>query len=188
MYMCGSDPHFAIRLPEGALFCYTFQGRHNTTFNLLGNNDLQMNAYFVPDATDYDNTWLGSIGVAVIRDGEKTTTLEFTAADQLVRIGEREFSSMQRPSRSYPSKVLSNHTQRYPRVEVEFIDSKLSFTIGFTKNSHLISTGAALEYHQKDPQELLVGLIYHAHVAIAFLYAIKLSLLQYSFPCRPVLP
>ena len=37
MYMCGSDPHFAIRLMEGELLCYTFQGRHNTIFDLLGN-------------------------------------------------------------------------------------------------------------------------------------------------------
>ena len=143
-YACGSDPHFAIRLSEGELFCYTFQGRHNTTFNLLGNDDFQMNALFVPDATDYDNTWLGSIGVAVLRDGKKTTTLQFTAADKLVRIGGRvQFDARTIKKLSFNKGVLStlkvpsNHSQRYPRVEVEFIDSKFSFTVGFTKNGHL---------------------------------------------------
>ena len=144
MYMCGSDPHFAIRLSEGELLCYTFQGRHNTIFNLLGNDHLQMNALFVPDVTDYDNTWLGAIGVTALHDGKKTTTLRFTAADHLVRIGERvqldaktikkltlnkgELSILEAPS---------NKTKLYPRVQVDFVDSKLSFTVGFTKNSHL---------------------------------------------------
>ena len=144
MYMCGSDPHFAIQLSEGELLCYTFQGRHNTTFNLLGNDHLQMNAFFVPDATDYDNTWLGSIGVAALRDGKKTTTLRFTAADQLVRIGERDqFNAKSIEKLTFDKgelsilKVPANHTQQYPRVRVEFVDSKLSFTVGFTKNSHL---------------------------------------------------
>ena len=87
--MIGSDPHFAIRLSGGALLCYTFQGQSNTTFNLVSNDQFQMNALFVPDDTDYDNTWLGSIGIAVHHNGKKITTLQFTAADQLVRIGER---------------------------------------------------------------------------------------------------
>ena len=144
MYMCGSDPHFATMLPGGALLCYTFQGRHNTTFNLLANDQLQMNALFVPDKTDWDNTWLGSIGVAALHDGEKTTTLQFTAADHLVRIGERvqlDAKTLQRLSFNKGNlsilKIPSNHTQRYPRVEVEFVDSKLSFTVGFAKNDHL---------------------------------------------------
>ena len=144
MYMCGSDPHFAIRLSEGELLCYTFQGRHNMTFNLLGNDHLQMNALFVPDATDYDNTWLGSIGVSALRDGKKTTTLQFTAADQLIKVGERvqlDAKTIKKLSFNKGElsilKVPSNRTQRYPRVQVEFIDSKLFFTVGFTKNSHL---------------------------------------------------
>ena len=88
MYMCGSDPHFAIWLSEGELLCYTFQGRYSTIFNLLGNNHLQMNALFVPDATNYDNTWLGSIRVVALRDGEKTITFQFSTDDQPVKIGE----------------------------------------------------------------------------------------------------
>ena len=142
--MSGSNPHFAIRLPGGALLCYNFQGLHNTTFNLLGNDHLQINAFFVPDATDYDNTWLGSIGVIALHSGKKMTTLQFTAADQLVRIGEGiqlDAKTIKRLSfnKGYLSilKLPSNHTQRYPRVQVEFIDSKLSFTVGFTKNNHL---------------------------------------------------
>ena len=90
----------------------------------------------------YDNTWLGSIGVTAL--GEKTTTLLFTAADQLVRIGERvhfDASTIKKLTFNKGElsilKVPSNHTQQYPRIQVDFIDSKLSFTVGFTKNGHL---------------------------------------------------
>ena len=146
MYMCGSDPHFAIRLSEGELLCYTFQGRHNTIFNLLGNDHLQMNALFIPDVTDYDNTWLGAIGVTALHDGgKKATTLRFTAADQLVRIGEQvQFDAKTIQKLTFNKrgelsvlKAPSNKTKLYPRVQVDFVDSKLSFTVGFTKNSHL---------------------------------------------------
>ena len=156
-----------------------------------------MNAYFVPDATDYDNTWLGSIGVAGLHDEEKTTTLEFTAADQLVRIGERvqlDAKTIKKLSFNKGNlsilKVPSNHTQKYPCVEVEFIDSKLSFTVGFTKNSHLDlywrSTGI--------PSKRSTGVVGrfnapYMRIAIGFLRAVKLlSLLRCSFPCRSVLP
>ena len=139
----GSDPHFAIRLPGGGLLCYTFQGQHNTTFNLVSNDQLQMNALFVPDGTDFDNTWLGSIGISVLHDG-KMTTLQFTAADQLVRIGERIQLNAKtirgltfRNGKLSLLQVPSNHTRRYPRIDVEFIDSGLEFTIRLTKNSHL---------------------------------------------------
>ena len=140
----GSDPHFAIRLPGGSLLCYTFQGRYNAIFNLVSNDQLQMNALFVPDDTAYNNTWLGSIGISILDDGKKATTLQFTAADQLVRIGERvqldartvKKLSFQKGKLSVVE-VPSNHTPRYPRVQVEFIDSELDFTVRFAKNNHL---------------------------------------------------
>lgn len=143
-FVTGSDPHFAIRLPGGSLLCYSFQGLHNTIFNLLGNDQLQMNALFVPDDTNWDNTWLGSIGVAVLYDGHRTTTLQFTAADHQVRIGERaklDAKTVDKLSfnkgKLIMQKVPYNHTRQYPRVQVEFIDSKLDFTVGFTKDGHL---------------------------------------------------
>ena len=143
--MCvGSDPHFAIRLPEGSLLCYTFQGIHGAIFNLVSNDQLQMNALFVPDDTAYNNTWLGSIGISILDNGKKVTTIQFTAADGLVRIGE----SVQLDARMVKKlsfnkgkltvlEVPSNNTPRYPRVRVEFIDSQFDFTVRFAKNNHL---------------------------------------------------
>ena len=140
----GSDPHFAIRLSGGALLCYTFQGQTNTIFNLVSNDQLQMNGLFVRDDTQYDNTWLGSIGIAVRHNGKKTTTIQLTAADQLVRIGERvkiEAKTVKKLSfqegKLSMLEVPSNHTPRYPRVHVEFMETGLEFTIKFTKSNHL---------------------------------------------------
>ena len=103
-----------------------------------------MNALFVPDDTDYDNTWLGSIGIAVHHDSKKMTTLQFTAAGQLVRIGERiEFDARTIKKLSFQEgkltmlKVPSNHTPQYPSIHVDFIESGLEFTIKFTKTNHL---------------------------------------------------
>jgi hypothetical protein len=131
-------------LSGGALLCYTFQGQTDTVFNLVSNDQLQMNALFVPDDTNHDNTWLGSFGITVHHNGKKVTTLQFTAADQLVRIGERvEIEAKTIKKLSFKEakltmlEVSSNHTPRYPQVHVEFIESGLEFTIKFTKSNHL---------------------------------------------------
>ena len=143
--MClGSDPHFAIRLPGGHLLCYNFQGVPNTTFNLVSNDYLEMNALFVPDDSDWDNTWLGAIGMTVLHNGKKTSTLEFLAPNHLVRIGEK----IPIPAKSI-KKLVFKHGQltilevpshlapRYPRIQVNFVESRLNFTVGFAKNNHL---------------------------------------------------
>ena len=143
--MCmGSDPHFAIRLSGGHLLCFTFQGAHNTTFNLVSNKHIQMNALFVPDHTNWDNTWLGAIGMTILHDGHKNSTLEFIASNQLIRLG----SSIPIPAnlikkllyhngRLTIQYVPSNHTAKYPRVQVQLIDYDINFTVVFAKNNHL---------------------------------------------------
>ena len=103
--MCGSDPHFAIRLSEGELLCYTFQGRHNSIFNLLGNDHLQMNAFFVPDATDHD-CWaplelLSSVTVRRQPHSGSQLLIKWSGL-------EGESNLMQRPSSIF--EVPSNHT------------------------------------------------------------------------------
>ena len=143
--MCiGLDPHFAIRLPGGQLLCYTFQGAHNTTFNLVSNRQLEMNALFIGDQTNWDNTWLGAIGVTVLHDGKKMSTIEFTAADQLVKIGGkvplRARSVKRLTFRNNKLTILEvppSHYPTYPRVLVQLVDADLNFTVTFTKGNHL---------------------------------------------------
>ena len=103
-----------------------------------------MNARFVPDNTAYDNTWLGSIGIIVLHEGKKMSSLQFTAADQLVTIGEKIQLDARTVKELTFSKgkltvleATSNNTPTYPRIRVEFIDSHFDFTIRFVKNNHL---------------------------------------------------
>ncbi len=117
---------------------------HSAIFNLLSNKRLQMNALFVPDGTAYNNTWLGSIGISILDNGNQVTTLQFTAADGLVRIGERVKLDARTVKKLSFNKgkltvleVPSNHTPLFPRVRVEVVDSELGFTVGFAKNNHL---------------------------------------------------
>ena len=99
----------------------------------------------VPDDTAFDNTWLGSIGITVLYEGKNVTTLQFTAADQLVRIGERtELDAKTIKRLSFQNGTLtklqvpSNHTSRFPLIYVKFFfDSGLAFIVRFTKNNHL---------------------------------------------------
>ena len=104
-----------------------------------------MNALFVPDQTNWDNTWLGAIGVTVFHDGKKMSTIEFTAADQLVKIRRRRAPIVANTIKKISFhngkltliKTPSNNKARYPRVQVELIDTNLNFTVRFAKNSHL---------------------------------------------------
>ena len=145
----GSDPHFGIRLPEGSLLCYTFQGEHNSTFNIISNSQFKMNALFVPDSRRVNNTWIGSIGITVYHNGKKTTTLQFIAANNTIIIASRIEVD------AYTVGKISFHQERYtivdatyknssrfPRVDVEFLDSDLKFTVAFVKDQHI-----NLEWH-----------------------------------------
>ena len=87
------------------------------------------NALFVPDDTAYNNTWLESIGIAFLDNGNKVTTLRFTAADGLVRIGERaQLDAKAVKKLSFNNGKLnvleapSNHTPRYPRASIVLVN------------------------------------------------------------------
>lgn len=103
-----------------------------------------MNAHFVPDTTTWDNTWLGSIGIAVLHEGRKIITLQFTAADQFVKIGNRNFDArtvekltLSKGRLTVVEALSVNHSLVNPTVGVEFTDSRLDFNVRFNRNNHL---------------------------------------------------
>ena len=82
------------------------------------------------------------IGIAVLHSGCKTTKLQFIAAHHQIVFGERvklNANTIEKLSfykgKLTMHKVPSNCTRKYPRVQVEFMDSKLDFIIGFTKDN-----------------------------------------------------
>ena len=80
------------------------------------------------------------------------SSLTFTAADQMIRLGsgvEQQLyaSSVSKISFNAGKVTISknspNHAPyKFPRVRVEFLDSDLEFTVAFIKNEHI-----NLEWH-----------------------------------------
>ena len=79
------------------------------------------------------------------------SSLTFTAADQMIRLGSGVEQQLYASSVSKISfnagkvtiaKNSPNHAPKFPRVRVEFVDSDLEFTVAFIKNEHI-----NLEWH-----------------------------------------
>ncbi len=88
----GDDPHYSILLPSGQLLCYSVQGEHNFTFNLISNSLLQMNALFVPDKVREEVTWIGGLGLVVKHSAYKDSTvtrLRFALEGKMLFIGDK---------------------------------------------------------------------------------------------------
>ena len=74
------------------------------------------------------------------------SSLTFTAADQMIRLGsgvEQQLyaSSLSKISFNAGKYTIAenspNHAPNLPRVRVEFLDSDLEFTVAFVKNEHI---------------------------------------------------
>ncbi len=142
----GDDPHFSIALPGGNLLCYTVQGEHGFSFNLITNELITMNAKFVPDARRSEVTWLGSMGI-IVQDSQykssNNTKLRFESSDKSVHIDDKvvlEAKNIERLTFSNGKLTISEAPPatsfRYPSVMVDLQDAEISFTIKFT-NQHL---------------------------------------------------
>ena len=142
----GDDPHFSIALPGGKLLCYTVQGEHGFSFNLINNEMIVMNSKFVPDARRSEVTWLGSMGI-IVQDsqykGSNSTKLRFESSEKKVYINDKvslEAKNIEKLTFSNGKLTISEAPPttgfRYPSVMVDLQDVEISFTIKFT-NQHL---------------------------------------------------
>lgn len=142
----GDDPHFSIALPGGNLLCYTVQGEHGFSFNLISNEKIIMNSKFVPDARRSEVTWLGSMGI-IVHDskyqGSNATKLRFEATEKNIYIGDKivlQAKNIERLTFANGKLTISEAPPivgfHYPSVLVDLQDVEISFTIKFT-NQHL---------------------------------------------------
>ena len=142
----GDDPHFSIALPGGKLLCYTVQGEHGFSFNLISNERIIMNSKFVPDSQRSEVTWLGSMGI-IVQDSKykssNSTKLRFEALEQNIYIGDKIIlwaKNIEKLTFSNGKLTISEPPPtdefRYPSVLVDLQDVGISFTIKFT-NQHL---------------------------------------------------
>ena len=135
-------------MPDGKLLCYTVQGEHGFTFNLISNNKLHMNARFVPDSRREEVTWLGSIGMVVQNSAymdrsSNKTKLRFEAIENMIYIGDKvalQARNIEKMVFKNGKLVISEAPPvegfKYPSVFVDLQDVDLSFTIKFM-NEHL---------------------------------------------------
>ena len=72
------------------------------------------------------------------------TSLEFTANDQVIHVGDRvklDAKSVKKLSFNRGKLTIveapRHYSPKYPRVGVEFLDSELHFTVAFVKEQHL---------------------------------------------------
>ena len=182
----GDDPHFSIALPGGKLLCYTVQGEHGFTFNLISNEMVFMNALFVPDSRRDEVTWLGSMGISVKSGYRKSnsTALRFEALEKKIYINDKVVllpKNVEKLTFSNGKLTISEAPPmegfKYPKVYVDLQDVGLSFSIQFLAE-HLDlfwhSTG-----QQTENSHGIIGMLY-THIANPFPICIISMIYMYA--------
>lgn len=138
----GGDPHFSVILPTGQPLCFSVQGEHDFTFNLVSSPQLNINARFDQDARRSEVTWIGSLGV-VVKTRKAVTKIRFESLTKSVYIGNRAAML----AKSVQSLVLNRGKLQIsevplgtrneganPEVKVEILDIGISFGVRFMRN------------------------------------------------------
>ena len=143
----GGDPHYSIMLPSGQLLCFSVHGEKDFPFNLISNNLLQMNAFFIEDALREEITWIGSLGVVVQHAHYKksnTTKIRFEAKDQMIYINNGVSLHAKRVEKLTlsngkltVSEAVRKDAEKKPEVDVDLVDAGLAFSVRFVKKRHL---------------------------------------------------
>lgn len=143
----GGDPHYSIMLPSGQLLCFSVHGEKGFPFNLISNNLLQINAFFIEDAIRDEITWIGSLGVVVQNAHYKKsnfTKIRFEAKNQMIYINSGVSMQAMRVEkltlsngRLIVSEAVRKGVEQKPEVEVDLVDVGLTFSVTFVKKRHL---------------------------------------------------
>jgi len=144
--MMGDDPHFSVVLPSEKLLCFSVQGDHGFSYNLISNRMLHMNAIFIPDSRRAEVTWIGTLGIVVTDSstkGTNETSLLFEIKTQRVTVNNKVkliAKNTDRITLSNGKLSISEASRfegfRYPEIFVNLKDIDLRFTVMF-KNEHL---------------------------------------------------
>lgn len=141
----GGDPHFSIILPTGQLLCFSVQGEHNFTFNLVSNSFVSINARFDQDSKRPEVTWIGSLGVVIETQNKKDPIkIRFESSTKSIYIDSKVALSAKEIKKLTVSedKLVvseaygSNRGRKYSEVDIEVVGSELKFSVRFMR-SHL---------------------------------------------------
>lgn len=182
----GGDPHFSILLPTGQLICFSVQGEHGFTFNLITDNLMQVNALFVPDAIRGEVTWIGALGIIVKGAKYKMlndTKLRFMAKEKKIYLSDRatlDAKGIEKIILADGKLTLVENEKRNRQVEVDVVleDVGLEFSVRFVKGTHLDMTWKKVK---KQPHSH--GLIGEAHgfKHLALLYDVRTQFLANAY-------
>ena len=139
----GGDPHYSIMLPSGQLLCFSVHGEKDFPFNLISNEQLQMNAFFIEDPVRDEITWIGSLGVVVQHSHYKmsnVTKIQFEAKDKMIFINNDvslNANKVQKltiaDGKLVISEALRRKSEKKPEVYVDLVDVGLHFSVCFAK-------------------------------------------------------
>jgi len=125
--MMGDDPHFSVVLPSEKLLCFSVQGDHGFSYNLISNRMLHMNAIFIPDSRRAEVTWIGTLGIVITDSstkGANETSLLFEIKTQRVTVNNKVkiiAKNIDKITRSIESSAFWKH-----------LDLKVSNTLRFS--------------------------------------------------------
>ena len=168
----GGDPHYSIMLPSGQLLCFSVHGEKDFPFNLISNNLLQMNAFFIEDALRDEITWIGSLGVVVHNVHYKksnSTKIRFEAKNQMIHINNgvtlhaRKVEKLTLAhGKLTVTEALRRRGDKKPVVEVDLVDVGLAFSVRFVKKRHLDMSWKRV-HHQPADSHGLIGEQYEVY-------------------------
>ncbi len=141
----GGDPHFSVLLPTGSLLCFSVQGEHGFTFNLISNELFQMNGQFIPDSIREEVTWIGAMGIVVKGSKHKKlnkTKIRFVAEGEKIFIGDKMRLTAKEIGRislvnGKVDIVEREDTSSAMEVSIHLEDAGIEFTVKFVKGNHL---------------------------------------------------
>ena len=135
------DPHFEVLVPSGQRLCFSVQGEHGFTFNIISNKIMHMNARFVPDGHRDEITWIGSLGLVVRSKLSNTTSkIRFEASEKMIYIDNKVTLKANKiegltffKGKLSISEAPRVNKKRYPEVVVDLQDVGLTFTVMFIR-------------------------------------------------------
>lgn len=141
----GGDPHFSLLLPTGQLLCFSVQGEQGFTFNLISNDQVQVNAFFVPDDQRDEVTWIGALGIVAKSSRYKhmnSTKLHFEASERKIFIGDKvtlEAAGIGGISLANGRLTVQDREERSenPEVSVSLEDVGMEFVVKYLKGNRL---------------------------------------------------
>ena len=154
----GDDPHFSVVLPSDKLLCFSVQGNHTFSYNLISNRVVHMNAIFVPDSRREEVTWIGTLGIVILNPSERRqnkTSLMFDVKAKKIVINDKVKLTAKNIGKitllNGKLSISEAHQFKgfhYPEVFVNLVDVNLRFSVVF-KTEHLDmfwhSTGQQIE-------------------------------------------